>query len=64
MLFNYMFKDMDLNSDGVVNFEEYKSGQTGISFKKMKADFDFIDLNKDEKITHKELLNSFERRRH
>ena len=64
MLFNYMYKDMDLNSDGVVDFNEYKSGQTGISDNKIKTDFKYIDVNKDGKITYKELLNSFERKSH
>jgi Ca2+-binding EF-hand superfamily protein len=64
MLFNYMYKDMDVNSDGVVDFNEYKSGQTGISDKKIKTDFNYIDTNKDGKITRKELLNSFERKSH
>ncbi len=60
MLFNYMFKDMDFNSDGGVDFKEYKSGQTSISLEKMEIDFNYIDLNKDGKITHEELMDSFE----
>ncbi len=64
MIFNYMFRDMDSNSDGGVSLQEYKEGQHLLSELEIKRDFNFIDSNKDGKITHEELLNSFERRKH
>jgi Ca2+-binding EF-hand superfamily protein len=54
-----IFKEMDTNSDGVLNGEElyiYKSGDTGDSESSDRKGFNKVDQNKDGKVTREEML--------